>query len=200
MLVAETLYNKLFNDISSIYENARKKGVAAVNEIIVAANWEIGKRIVEDEQKGELNRRHMKAIVAAGETPGLLAYVDAQPGGLGGQPAGWCSLAPRSAFATLERSRILKAVDSQPVWSVVCFFIARPYRRQGLTGQLLQAAVEYARAQGAQVIEGYPVEPKQGQAPDVFVFTGLASAFRQAGFVEVARRSETRPIMRRVLA
>jgi hypothetical protein len=32
---------------------------------------------------------------------------------------------------------------------------------------------------------------------DAFVWTGLASAFRQAGFKEVARRSKTRPIMRR---
>jgi len=32
--------------------------------------------------------------------------------------------------------------------------------------------------------------------PDAWVFTGLAGAFRKAGFVEVARRSETRPIMR----
>jgi hypothetical protein len=45
-------------------------------------------------------------------------------------------------------------------------------------------------------VEGYPEEPRSGSAPDLFVFTGLASAFRQAGFVEVLRRSETRPIMR----
>src|SRR3989339_201200 len=63
MLVAKTLYNKLFNDISSIYENARKKGVAAVNEIIVAANWEIGKRIVEDEQKGELRAAYGEHLI-----------------------------------------------------------------------------------------------------------------------------------------
>ena len=146
-----------------------------------------------DEQKGELNRRHMNAIVEAGDTPGLLAYLD-------GEPVGWCSVAPRQAFPTLERSRILKAVDGQPVWSVVCFFIARPYRRQGLTVALLQAAADHARSQGAQVVEGYPVEPKEGQAPDVFVYTGLVSAYRKAGFVEVARRSETRPIMRRTLS
>jgi hypothetical protein len=30
----------------------------------------------------------------------------------------------------------------------------------------------------------------------IHAFTDMASAFRTAGFVEVARRSETRPIMR----
>ena len=99
-------------------------------------------------------------------------------------------------FSTLERSRILKPVDDQPVWSVVCFFVKRPSRRQGLTVQLLKAAVEYAKSNGAKIVEGYPVEPREGASPDVFVWTGLASAFKQAGFVEVLRRSETRPIMR----
>jgi GNAT superfamily N-acetyltransferase len=90
-------------------------------------------------------------------------------------------------------------VDEQPVWSVVCFFVARAYRRKGVTVALLKAAVEYARQRGAGIVEGYPVEPKEDKAPDPFVYTGLASAFRQAGFEEVLRRSETRPIMRKLI-
>jgi GNAT superfamily N-acetyltransferase len=131
----------------------------------------------------------LKKLIATGQVPGLLAYAE-------GEPVGWCSVAPRHNFPALERSRILKPVDDQPVWSVVCFFVARPFRRKGVTHQLLTAAIEYARDKGAKIIEGYPVEPKTGSVPDVFVFTGLASAFRKAGFVQVARRSETRPIMR----
>lgn len=142
--------------------------------------------------KGEGNRQMMKGIVDSGVVPGLLAYVD-------GKPAAWCSLAPRQDFSTLSRSRILKPVDDQPVWSVVCFFVARGYRRQGLTVQLLQAAVDYARDHGARIVEGYPTQPVEGASPDVFVFTGLASAFEQVGFREVLRRSPTRPIMRYII-
>ncbi len=145
-----------------------------------------------DDLKGEGARRLFKALVEAGIEPGLLAYLD-------GRPVGWCALAPRADYPLLKRSRILKPVDEQPVWSVVCFFVARPYRRQGITVQLLQAAAGYARQRGAHILEGYPVQPKEGKVPDVFVYTGLASAYEQAGFVEVARRSETRPIMRRML-
>jgi GNAT superfamily N-acetyltransferase len=87
-------------------------------------------------------------------------------------------------------------VDELPVWSVVCFFVGRNQRRKGLTIQLLQAAIDFAKSKGARIIEGYPVEPRAGKAPDVFVYTGLASAFKQAGFTEGLRRSETRPIMR----
>jgi GNAT superfamily N-acetyltransferase len=145
-----------------------------------------------DQFKGEVNRQLMKSIVDSGEVPGLLAYHD-------GRPVGWISIGPRSDFSAMTRSRILKPVDEKPVWSVVCFFVARGYRRKGVTVSLLQAAVEYAWQQGAEIIEGYPVEPKQGSVPDPFVYTGLASAFRKAGFVEALRRSETRPIMRKMI-
>jgi hypothetical protein len=37
---------------------------------------------------------------------------------------------------------------------------------------------------------------KKGNYPDAYIYTGAVSAFQQAGFVEVLRRSETRPIMR----
>jgi len=141
------------------------------------------------QQTGPRNHDNFKALVDSGDIPGIIAYSDADP-------VGWCSLAPRQVFPTLERSRVLKPVDDKPVWSVVCFFVAKGKRHAGLTVELLKAGLEYARANGATIVEGYPVEPKKGKAPDVFVYTGLASAFIQAGFTEVLRRSETRPIMR----
>jgi GNAT superfamily N-acetyltransferase len=130
----------------------------------------------------------LKRIVDVGEVPGLLAYAD-------GQPVAWCSLAPRETFPALERSRTLKRVDDKPVWSIVCFFVARPLRRKGVMLKLLRAAVEYARAHGAKIVEGYPVESTEGLS-GASGFTGVVSTFRQAGFVEVLRRSETQPIMR----
>lgn len=142
-----------------------------------------------EQQHGEQNRQSMRALVDSGIAPGLLAYD-------GAVPVGWCSIGPREEFSTLGRSRILKPVDDQPVWAVVCFFITRNLRRQGLTVQLLQAGLDYARSRGAHIVEGYPVEPKEGKAPDVFLYTGISSAFKQAGFTEVLRRSATRPIMR----
>jgi GNAT superfamily N-acetyltransferase len=150
--------------------------------------WRLS-RTQYNQQTGELNRQNLKALVDSGNVPGILAYSE-------GQPVGWCSIAPRDEFPTLGRSRVLKPVDGQPVWSVVCFFVLRGMRHKGLTFELLKAAAEFARSKGATIVEGYPVEPKAGKSPDVFVYTGLFSAFKQAGFTEVLRRSETRPIMR----
>jgi len=121
----------------------------------------------------------------------VLAYHD-------GRPIGWCAIAPREEYVALARSRVLKPVDDSSVWSVSCFFVARPYRRRGVTTQLLRGAVSYAASRGARLVEGYPTAPRGG-LPDVFVWTGLPGSFEKAGFREVARRSPTRPIMRRTV-
>ena len=141
-------------------------------------------------QRGEMNKKALKDLVDSGQVPGILAYSE-------GQPIGWCAVAPREAFPRLERSRILSRVDDKPVWSIVCFFVAKAFRGKGLSVRLLGAAVDYVREQGGKIVEGYPVEPKKDwRPPDPFVYTGLASAFRRAGFAEVIRRSDTRPVMR----
>jgi GNAT superfamily N-acetyltransferase len=151
--------------------------------------WWRMRRSEWDKQKGEKNRRSFEKLVASGAPTGVLAY-------MGEQPVGWCAIAPRSEYSVLERSRILRPVDDKPVWSVTCFFIDRPHRKSGLTVGLLRAAVEYAAKKGAQIVEGYPIDPRGGSMPEAFAWTGLVSAFRKAGFKEVTRRSAGRPIMR----
>jgi GNAT superfamily N-acetyltransferase len=139
--------------------------------------------------KGAGNKAAMKSLVKKEAIPGILAYSKEEP-------IGWCAIAPRESYLTLERSRVLKAVDDVPVWSISCLFIAKPFRGQGVSVELLKAAVRFAREQGATVVEGYPVEPRKEKIPDVFAWTGVPSAFLQAGFTEHHRGSPTRPIMR----
>jgi GNAT superfamily N-acetyltransferase len=141
-------------------------------------------------QKGQQNHDAFESIVAAGGEPGILAYID-------DVPVGWCAVSPRETFLALGRSRILKPVDDAPVWSIGCLFVTRPLRRTGISVRLLEAAVDFVASRGGRLVEGYPVEPREGALPDAFVWTGLHSAFRRAGFREVARRSGSRPIMRR---
>ena len=139
--------------------------------------------------KGAGNKAAMKALVDAGREPGILAYED-------GKAVGWCALAPRTEYTSLERARILKPVDDDPVWAVSCFFIAKTHRRRGLTAKLLEAAVAFVAARGGKLVEGYPVEPKSDDMPVVFAWTGMASAFLKAGFKEHRRPAPARPIMR----
>ena len=140
---------------------------------------------------GAGNKRAFKKITKAGEEPGLLAYV-------GGEPAGWCALAPREVYGGLARSRTVQPIDDQPVWSVTCFYVARPHRKQGVTVALLEAAAKFVRRKKGKILEGYPSDPK-ARWPDAYAYQGTVSAFERAGFVEVKRVSKGRAIMRRAL-
>lgn len=139
--------------------------------------------------KGNRNKRAFKKIVSSNEKPGVLAYA-------GREPIAWCAVAPREDFLSLARSRVLQPVDDKAVWSITCLFVKKPFRRRGVSVALLRAAVDFAARQGAKIVEGYPTTPTMEQTPDPFVFMGVPSAFKAAGFKEVARRSITRPIMR----
>jgi GNAT superfamily N-acetyltransferase len=150
--------------------------------------WRL-KRPDFEQKKGDGNRKALRKIVNSGDPTGVIAYS-------GSDPVGWCALAPRENYSRLERSRILQPVDDQAVWSVTCFYVARGWRKTGLTAELLGAAAKYARKNGARIVEGYPVDPRQQDYPDTFAYHGLVSAFRKAGFKEVARRSASRPVMR----
>jgi len=145
---------------------------------------EFGRQTAEERKAG------LKVLVDSGRPPGILGYLDSEP-------IAWVSIGPREDYPPLERSRTLKRIDDRPVWSIVCFFVAKPYRGQGLMVRLLRGAVAYAAEQGARIVEGYPVDPGEKRiSGGAQGYMGLAAAFRQAGFVEVARPSATRPIMR----
>jgi len=150
--------------------------------------WRVPRKEYEA-KKGAGNKRALKSIVNRGGKPGIIAYV-------GNQPVGWCAVAPREIYVGLQTSRLLKPVDDRPVWSISCLFVRKDYRRKGVSAKLIKAAVDFAGRQGATCVEGYPSEPATDKTADAFLWHGIPSAFKAAGFKEVIRRSPTRPIMR----
>lgn len=151
-------------------------------------NWKVPRKEF-DAGKGEVNKKSLRQIVAEGREPGLLAYD-------GALAVGWMAIEPRSHYPGLERSRILKPLDEEEVWSITCFYTRKEYRKRGVSRNLIEAAKTYVRGRGGLIIESYPVDDTTGSSPAPFVWTGIASAFREAGFEEAARRSEKRPVMR----
>ena len=141
-----------------------------------------------EQQKSDGNRDAMRELVKSGAEPGILAYD-------GKQPVGWCSVAPREEFIGLEKSRVLKPIDDQPVWSVICFVVPAEYRGHGVAQALLAGAVAYAKKHGAKLIEAYPVD-KPSRSNDDFMWFGAKSMYDKAGFSEVARRKPHRPVVR----
>ena len=141
-----------------------------------------------DEHHGDGNRRSLKSLSDKGREPGLIAYVDFEP-------AAWVSVAPRAQFGRLLRSPLFRPddPDNEDVWSLVCLYIPKENRGQGLANYLVEAAIHQARAHGATRLDAYPIEPANRSAAELFV--GTPDLYRRAGFREVARPNENRRVM-----
>jgi GNAT superfamily N-acetyltransferase len=134
---------------------------------------------------GKRRRAALQRRARAGIPVGLLAYLD-------GDPVAWCSVAPRATFRPLGG---VEGPDDN-VWSVVCFFVPRRLRRQGVMRRMLAAAIDTARRHGATVLEAYPVDP---DSPS-YRFMGFVPLFRAAGFKSAGRAGTRRHVMRLNLA
>ena len=144
--------------------------------------------------KSEDKKAILQRMVRNNEVPGLLAYDY-------NQPIGWCSVDRRENYKALENSRILKRIDNQPVWSIVCFFVDRRYRGKGIMTILIKGAVDYAIQQGAKIIESYPIDLQSPKLAGKNLtgcggYMGIASVFKEYGFEEVRHASETQLVMR----
>jgi GNAT superfamily N-acetyltransferase len=145
------------------------------------------------EGRGEGNKRAMRRLTRRKQAPGVVVYQD-------DAPVAWCSLGPRASFPRLERSPLLADIDDEPVCAITCIFVHRKHRNAGLLPAILEAVCDYAATAGYPTAEGYPIEPRKGKrAGSDTAMTGIASAFLDAGFSEVARPRSDRPIMRRKL-
>jgi len=139
---------------------------------------------------GADRKKAFKAIATKGERPpGVIAY-------RGEDPIGWVAIAPRTEYSRFANARVLVPIDDKPVWSITCFFIHRTARRQGLMEQLIGAAVDFAREQGATIVEGYP-RPSAGKVASTTLYVGTVNCFERAGFKVVARPSDKRSIVRK---
>ena len=143
------------------------------------------------------NRDRLRRLTDDGPPPGLVAYA-------GGRAVGWVSLAPRTDFGRLTHAKVLAPVDDQPVWSIVCFVVSRTARGRGVAKALLDGAIDWARSQGATILEAYPSDVQGRKVPAANLYHGSLTMFEAAGFDVVARRqfnkaSPVRPIVRRDL-
>jgi GNAT superfamily N-acetyltransferase len=186
VLTVRELSNATWNDFEDVLgKNGGARGCWCMHWRLSIADWMAG--------KGDGNRRAMRKLSRQPSTPGVVIY-------RGTTPVAWCSLGPRASFPRLERSPMLTSIDNEPVCAIACIYIHEKHRGSGLLTAVLEAVCEYAADNGYPIVEGYPVEPREGRrAGSDTAMTGIASAFLDAGFREVARPRDDRPIMRRTL-
>jgi|SRR5690625_758770 len=146
------------------------------------------------EGKGDGNKAAMCKLAEPPTPPGVVGYLD-------DEPIAWCGFGDRSDFPRLQRSAIAKPVDDDPVIALTCLLIKKGHRDAGLSAGLITAVRDHLDQTAAtRILEAYPVDPAEGRraGPDT-AMTGIASAFRDAGFTEVARPRHDRPVMRYAL-
>lgn len=141
--------------------------------------------------------RAMRALCEGAHPPGVVTYLDATP-------VGWCNIGPRAEITRLAQSRLMRPVDDRPVWSIVCVVVRSGYRKRGVTGQLIEGAVQYAAAHGAPAVEAHPVDPP-GRMDLTMGFVGTKRMFEKAGFEVVGTTDAVasglpRLVMRRELS
>ncbi|WP_223690977.1 GNAT family N-acetyltransferase [Leifsonia poae] len=141
---------------------------------------------------------YMRSACAAEPGPGVLVYLD-------DQVAGWCSVAPKSTYRRLMRSRTIPHLDEESdPWSIVCFVVRGGFRKRGLMHDLLDGAVEHARASGAAIVEGYPAESPGDRVDVISGYVGTVRLFEAHGFerfaaTEAHSGGAQRWVMRRTL-
>lgn len=126
--------------------------------------------------------------------PGLIAYLD-------DEAVGWVAVEPRPAYPRLRTSRIVakgstESHDDPSVWAVTCFVVRVDFRRRGIASALLAAAVEHAKANGARVLEGYPIDTAERKASSADLYHGSLSLFVAAGFEIASRPQPSRAVVR----
>jgi GNAT superfamily N-acetyltransferase len=137
-------------------------------------------------EHGTPKRDAMAALVRAGVEPGLLAYD-------GEEAVGWLSIAPREQYRALLASPQYRPQDAdEGVWSIVCFVVDQPRRREGISGALLEGALDHASAHAAAAVEAYPHRVKKDD------YMGHVDLFAEHGF-EVVRETAKRAVVRRGL-
>jgi len=162
------------------------------------------------------NHHDKNELLREGRAHGILVYAD-------GEPVGWCQFGLRDEFPWLDRRQATDSFPSgspRPLWRITCFVVDKRYRRNGIAGVALQAALEAIGNSGGGVVEGYPVagwthgreaspgavpvpglgtvEPAHGSFGNVST-TGTVSMFEKAGFRPVGLSGRCWVQMRRTV-
>lgn len=155
-------------------------------------SWRIEKGERWEEVKGPTAKRRLKQLVTSGKAQGCLAFD-------GDEPVAWCTFGPRLDFPRLQRARTLACSDATDVWSIPCFFIRPDYRKRGVAGLLLHDTLSHLEEIGVKTVEAYPAQTRGNELPAAFVWTGVPSLFRAAGFKAVGKPEHAKLRMRKTL-
>ena len=117
--------------------------------------------------------------------PGLLGYIE-------GKPVTWVGFSPKEAFYKLEHSRVIKPIDQEKVWSMVCFYFKKEYRGKKLLYEMISGVQDYAKQEKIAILEAYPIELAEGEwLQEPMIWFGTRAIFEKMGFKKVGETKAT---------
>jgi GNAT superfamily N-acetyltransferase len=166
--------------------------------------WE---QATDEQRRAQLRDQANCDDPTATSTTGLVAYLPdhdhEQDRDQEATPVGWVAVEPRTEYPrllglpTVWKGRPDEDKQDDSVWAVTCFVVRKGYRRRGITYALAEAAVGYARANGARALEGYAMLTQPGREITWGeLHVGARQVFAEAGLAEVSRPSVRRAVMR----
>lgn len=143
------------------------------SNVCFCLSYRIGSK--ENQQlRGPARAERVRGLCAQDPPPGVLAYD-------GAVPVGWAAIHPRADTSFATNRRIPHVDDGDP-WSLWCVRVRPGHRKQGISHALVAGAVEFARANGAPVVEAYPVDNRGAKVDLTMAYVGTRALFERAGF------------------
>jgi hypothetical protein len=186
-LTTRELNAQTWGDLEQVLgERGGARGCWCMHWRLSYPEWEQG--------RGDGNRGALRMRAEQDPAPGLVGYLD-------DDPVAWIAIGDRAEYPRMTRSPIMRSINDSPGWIISCVFIRQDRRGSRLPVEMIRAACEFAARSGQHIVEAVPVDPAEGQhaGPDN-AMTGIASTYREAGFVEIARPKPDRPVMRRTVS
>ena len=137
-----------------------------------------------DVSAGDENRAAASAMVQAGAMRGYFAYVE-------GRPVAWCNANLLENYTIFDD----EGVAPGTVGAIGCFIVVDRFRRKGIAGRLLEAALEGFRAQGVIEVLAFPLPDIDSEADNHLGPVGLYLA---AGFEEIGRAGRSLKLRKRL--
>ena len=142
-------------------------------------------------------RKDKCELVEQGRAHGIVVYD-------GDTPIGWCQYGRRDELPRIDARRTYRetppADETETLWRITCFFVARSHRGKGIAKFALHAALESIRRQGGGTVEAYPVVSEKMAAVAEWRWFGTVGMFRREGFRTIAPLGTSGVLVRKRIA
>jgi GNAT superfamily N-acetyltransferase len=150
------------------------------NNGIFGGCWCIGFHGEISRTDASWNRAAKERRVRDGRAHAAMVFDDS------GTAQGWCQYgSPEELPAIKHRREYEKDVPPRPDWRIMCLFVDRKHRGQGIARAALEGALDHMAEAGGGLVEAISEVTAGRQAQGRFLFSATVELFEEHGFTRV---------------